>query len=145
MLSFQDVLLTPRCEAFEHTGELTWGDQVVWLRCERAAHRLYGQFLCWYKVLHVSKLVLLSSSHSSLYCIDLKFPVNYYPTKLQPVPLCKDKMVNGLAFPVYWPLKALYNTCHIHPVHPHSYTDGHAKRHLLIRSNLGFSILPEDT
>ena len=49
------------------------------------------------------------------------------------------KMVNGLylysAFLVFRPLKALYTTYLIHPIHTHSYTDGigyHARCQLLI-------------
>ena len=52
------------------------------------------------------------------------------------------------AFPVYWPLKALYSTCHIHPFkHTFTYTEGrgcHARCQLLIRSNLGFRIFLKD-
>lgn len=60
-------------------------------------------------------------------------------------------MVNGLplynALLVFWPLKALYTTDQIHPIHTLTQTlmagtdaDGTA-----IRSNLGSSILPKDT
>ena len=46
--------------------------------------------------------------------------------------------------PVYWPLKALFNTSTFTHSHTHSYTDGggyYARCQLLIRSNFGFSIL----
>ena len=46
------------------------------------------------------------------------------------------------AFPVFWPLKALYSTCHNRPFkHTFIYTEGrgcHDRCQLLIRSNLGF-------
>lgn len=60
---WENFFFMPRCKTFKHIGELAWGDQTVWLRCERAAHRLYGQFLCWNKILYVGMLIV------SMFCL----------------------------------------------------------------------------
>lgn len=44
-----------RCEALQHSGQLSRGDQAVWLWSERAAHRFHGQLLCWNAFLHVGE------------------------------------------------------------------------------------------
>lgn len=44
-----------RCEALQHPGQLSRGNQAVWLWRERPAHRLHGQLLCWNSLLHVGE------------------------------------------------------------------------------------------
>lgn len=65
------MLFTSRCKAFKHTGQLTGGDQVMWLWCERAAHRLYGQFFCRNKILYVGMLVFCDCVHMHISIPDI--------------------------------------------------------------------------
>lgn len=54
-----------RRQTLQHPGELARGDQAVRLRCERTAHRLHGQLLCWNTLLHVGESDLRARAPTS--------------------------------------------------------------------------------
>ena len=61
-----------RCQALQHPGQLSRGDQAVRLWCERPAHRFHGQLLCWNALLHVGE----SALHA---CAPTPFPLALSP------------------------------------------------------------------
>lgn len=52
------LYLPHRCQALQHPGQLSRGDQAVRLWRERPAHRFHGQLLCWNALLHVGESAL---------------------------------------------------------------------------------------
>lgn len=52
---FLHVSSAIRCQALQHPGKLSRGNQAVRLWRERTAHRLHGQLLCWNTLLHVGE------------------------------------------------------------------------------------------
>ena len=63
--------LPHRCQALQHSGQLSRGDQAVRLWCERPAHRFHGQLLCWNALLHVGESALHACAPTPFFFFSL--------------------------------------------------------------------------
>lgn len=83
--------LPPRCQALQHSCQLSRGDQAVRLWCKRPAHRFHGQLLCWNALLHVGE----SALHA---CTPTPFPLALSPLSFSFLTLLLS-MATPSAFP----------------------------------------------